>query len=110
MTQSLSSFITDTHLAFSGFWDTVTSLKPPIWGGVRGDSGEKGKPPCTISRGSLPKLEECLSQGQGTWWQPKGWSNKQFLLLVAELVSCASCVCLLKKEALTLRLLHSMKP
>lgn len=27
MTQSLSSFITDTHLAFSGFWDTVTSLK-----------------------------------------------------------------------------------
>lgn len=30
--------------------------------------------------------------------------KKQFLLLVTELVSWASCVCLLRKEALDLRL------
>lgn len=56
MTWSFSGFITDTHLTFSGFWDILTNLKPPVAGGVWGDdSCEKGKPYCTVSRGSLKK-------------------------------------------------------
>lgn len=69
--------------------------------GLGDDSCEKGKPYCTVNRDSLRKL---LSEGQGTWWQTKGWLKRQFFLLAAELVSCALCVCVLRKEALTVRI------